>query len=163
MTEEVNAEEVPGMRILAQEDDPDGYSPEDLFTADVALHALLVAVLGYGVDGDGRIDLTFVFDGVPVSGTVVPPAVWQRGVIRTLRSAGIDRTENVSDELLEEWDVIARGLEHHAYTRMSAGLHAPAPLHIHMEDVVIGSPAGARIPFWRGLRSEITGWSLGKM
>jgi hypothetical protein len=137
--------------------DPDGYASEDVFATDMALDTVLT-VFG-GDAGASSIQMTFVVGGVIISGTVITRDAWQRIAADAFASSGA--SPEVAKGIDHVWSRYHEGIEEEKERRAEAHLPPARDLFFHMRDARVGGPGGMIAPIWRGLRSEVTGWTLG--
>lgn len=139
------------------DNDPDGYTRGELFASDQTLDTVL-AFFG-GDAGETSISMTFVVDGVLVSGTVITREAWQKISVDSLRGGGC------APELLEGidkiWTTYHEIIEEKRERREAANMPPARDRFFHMKNVRVGSSGAGVVTAWRGLRSEVSGWSLG--
>ncbi|MDQ7876572.1 hypothetical protein Q9R08_01140 [Microbacterium sp. QXD-8] len=140
------------------DDDPDGYTDDDLSSKDGYLDLLLSMYVGFADEGSGAIGMTLQSNGAVISGIVISRAEWIERVVDSLTASGGGQTaENLGewygkmqDNFLEEWN-----------RRDAADLLGRARRFIHMRDVRVLNGADVNLPTWRGSLADVTGWSLG--
>ena len=140
------------------DDDPDGYTDEDVSSKDGYLDLVMSAFVGFKDEKSGSIGMTVTSNGVVVSGIVIGRSEWIKRAVAQLREGGAGANADSIDEWLnfvhdgesEKWD-----------ERDAQDLLGRARRFIHMRDVRILNSPGVNLPLWRGALKDITGWSLG--
>jgi hypothetical protein len=141
------------------ENDPDGYTHEDVFPQDQALDATL-NVFG-GDAGKSEMTMSLVVGGVVISGYVISRQEWQRRTVELLSASSDGPSAPLIDALEEMWSEVHSTIEKEKERREAENLLSARDEFFHMRDARIGGVGGISVPVWRGLRASITGWTFG--
>lgn len=142
------------------ENDPDGYTLDDISPKDWYLDTVLDFVHGFNDEHPGGIvGLTVTSNGVVVSGLAISRAEWIAGVVDQYKEAGADQTATYIDKLFRQaQDSVIERAKH----RDEADLPSRARGFLHLKDARLGAgETYTQVPLWRGALTDITGWSLG--
>lgn len=143
----------------APENDPDGYTFDDVQPKDFYLETVLNFVHGLSDEHQGAVGLTVTSNGALVSGLAISRAEWIAGVVEQYKQAGAGETAHYIESLFSEHhgDIVAEKAR-----RSDADLPTRARGYLHMKDARIGTGTSyTEVGLWRGNLVDITGWSLG--
>lgn len=143
------------------ENDPDGYTREDVQPKDIYLDTLLTFLIGSNDQGGGSVGLTIQLNGSLVSGLAISRKAWLDATIASLTSAA---GEGLGGPVGTVYNVINEKQLERYERRDSADLPTRRRDFIHMKDVRVtvgGANEFYELPLWRGSLDDVTGWSLG--
>lgn len=160
MTDQIDDSTAPDVVPKARptEDDPDGYTDDDISSKDGFFDILLSLHVGFADEHRGFIGVTLQSNGAVISGIVISRDEWIERIVDSLRASGGGQTAehlgqvytDIQRRFLDEWN-----------RRDEANLPGRARRFIHMRDVRILNGAEINVPLWRGALADVTGWSLG--
>jgi hypothetical protein len=155
MTDQGNANRS-GADDWDRNNDPDGYTLDEIFGTDLALEALLDM---YGGDAStGSIGLTVVSGGVVVSGMLIGRQAWQVAILDSMRAANSDADLPITESFERVWDTYHQSMADDVERREAIDVPGKFYPFFHMRDALID---GKPVPLYRGLVTSITGWSIG--
>lgn len=143
------------------EDDPDGYTWDDIRPKDFLLESLLdFYVGGDDTSAEGAIGITVLSGGLTVSGIAISRRAWIDAMKATFAKS---MTSDYSDAIGTVYDMTAERLEDVYKRRDAADLPTHKRTHLHMRDVriIMGVDDHVTMPLWRGTLDDVTGWSMG--
>ncbi|GIG40498.1 hypothetical protein Cph01nite_22600 [Cellulomonas phragmiteti] len=147
------------LHAYAFDQDPDGFTRDDMLPADGILDIFLTAVLGYK-DTDASVGITVSIGGALVSGTAIPRGRWQQLWFDSMRAAAPGLTTALEPHFDRQLDATAEVYDR----RDKAGLPIPALKHLHLRDVTMWNTSQqVHLPIWRARLDRLDGWSIGTL
>ena len=146
------------------ENDPDGFTFEDIRPKDWYLDSLLDLVVGESDQNAGSISMTLQVGGAVVTGMVISRKEWIDTTVKSLHSASGDSFKVLGDGVRKLYDFAnSSSVERHE-RRDAEELPLAARRFIHMRDVHItvgGATEFFGLPLWRAPLADVSGWTLG--
>lgn len=164
MTDNAEAETVASK--WTPEDDPDGYTWDDLKNRDWVLEQFLSVTFGLDDETENAsVSLTVDFGGTVVSGLAIPRGAWLVRMAELLNGAfSVDNGEGLGDALERNWRRQFDEMTEERHARAEKDLPTVGRGYIHFGDATVyANGAQMRVKQWRGIMSSVTGWSLGEM
>jgi hypothetical protein len=147
------------------ENDPDGYTLDDVTPKDRYLNAFLLFILGSHDDGlDGSFGITLTTTGGTVSGIAITREAWIEGIKSQLRHVTTESNQETFDAIDTVFTGFSRMASEKSRERDANELPIAPRQFIHLRDAHLGvGPSSATTAFWRGSLADVIGWSVGSI
>ncbi|EED6225713.1 hypothetical protein XM82_004784 [Salmonella enterica subsp. enterica serovar Haifa] len=146
------------------ENDPDGFTLEDIRPKDWYLDTLLDLIVGPTDQNAGSISMTLQVGGAVVTGMVISRKEWIDTTVESLHKASGDSIQPLGDGIRKLYDFANSNTTERHDRRDAEELPLAARRFIHMRDVHI-TVGGAQdyfgLPLWRAPLADVSGWTLG--